>query len=291
MRTIVDLLGVEPTRQSLAVAGLVVANVCFLFAAVLLAHLTTAQIGPQAGRNAALLFCVSPFSFFFNAGYSESLFVMLVLASLYLADRERWGWAAIAAGLASGTRPAGLALLPALLLQGRRARAPITAFGVIGLLAPSGSLLYFVYSAFVFGDPLAYFKAQAQWGGWNEHVWYYVTLFLRHPSEAIGGDPRHLIILLNLGLAVAALVLLRRLWSSSSVAVALFTTLIVVAHTAISWVSLGRYLLSAVGLYMVAGELLTHPRLAGRPRDLLLIGSTLLLAMLTLLFAHGFWIV
>jgi hypothetical protein len=35
--------------------------------------------------------------------------------------------------------------------------------------------------------------------------------------------------------------------------------------------------------------LLTHPRLAGWPRDAIVTSSALLLSLLTVLYAHGFW--
>jgi hypothetical protein len=273
------------------VAGLIIANLSFVLAVPLLARLTATRLGEAAGRNAAMLLCLGPFSFFFNAVYSESLFLLLVLVALTLAGGRRWAWAAVAAGLASGTRLAGLALTPALLVQARRNRADREDVALIGLLAPGGAILYFFFSSITFGDPFAYFRAQANWGGWQEHVRYYVDLILGQPGEALSGDPRHLIILLNLAVAVVALALLPFVWGRLDRAVAIFTTLLVVGHSLLTWVSLGRYLLPAVGLYMIGGLILSSPRLAGWPRDLLLAASTLLLAVLTVLFAHGFWVV
>ena len=49
----------------------------------------------------------------------------------------------------------------------------------------------------------------------------------------------------------------------------------VVVQGAITWVSLGRYILPAVGVYFVAGMLLGKPRWNGWPRDLVVISSTL----------------
>ena len=163
MRGAVELTGREPTPVAVAVAGLIIANLAFLLAAPLLARLTASRFGEAAGRNAAMLLCLSPLSFFFSAGYSESLFLLLALASLSLAGGRRWAWAAVAAGLASGTRLAGLALTPALLVQAHRNRADREELALIALVAPGGAVLYFFYSAITFGDPFAYFRAQATW--------------------------------------------------------------------------------------------------------------------------------
>ena len=50
-------------------------------------------------------------------------------------------------------------------------------------------------------------------------------------------------------------------------------------------------LLPAVGVYFVAGALLTQPRWSGWPRDCLIVGSTLLLSLLAVLYGHAFWVV
>ena len=291
MRGAVELVGAAPTPGALALAGIVIANLCFLAAVPLVAHLAAERLGPAAGRNAALLLCVSPFAFFFNAAYSESLFLLLAVAALSLAGRGRWWEAGAAAGLASGTRLVGLALLPALLLLAWRRGAGRRDLLGVALLAPAGCAGYFAYLAAAIGDPAAYFAAQATWGGWDEHVRFYAELFARRPREALLGDPRHLVILLNVALALVCLALLPRAWRRLDPGTALFTTLLVVAQFAFTWVSLGRYLLPALGVYLAAGDLLARPRWAGLPRDALVAGSTLLLALLALLFGHGFWVV
>jgi len=291
MRGAVELTRQQPTPAALALAGIVIANLCFLLAVPLLAKFAAGQSTPDAGRNAALLLCVAPLSFFFNAAYSESLFLLLCVVSLGAANRGRWWLAAIAAGFASGTRLVGLALLPALLLLAWRRSASRVERAGIALLAPIGAGAYAVYTGWAFGDPLAYFHAQATWGGWQEHVRFYAELFVRHPREALGGDPRHLVILLNLGLCIVSLALLPRVWRRVDPGTALFTTLLVVVQATATWVSLGRYLLPSIGIYLVAGALLTQPRWTGWPRDIVVIGSSFLLVWLAVLFAHGFWVV
>jgi hypothetical protein len=109
--------------------------------------------------------------------------------------------------------------------------------------------------------------------------------------EMLQGDPRHLVILLNLVMAVLFIAMLPAVWRKTPPAVAVFTLVIVLFHAGWTWVSLGRYLLPAVGVFMAGGDLLTHSRLAGWPRDVILTSAAILLATLTLLFAHGFWVV
>jgi hypothetical protein len=257
----------------------------------LLTRLAAPRLGPDGARTAALLLCVAPFGFFFNAAYSESLFLLLVLVAFALAGKSRWWAAGAVAGLASASRLVGLALAPALLFMAWRRRTSLRDLIGIAVLSPVGTLAYGLYTWRRFDHPLAYFDAQATWGGWDEHVRFYAELFVLHPRQALLGDPRHLIILLNTALGLLALALLPKVWKTCDEGLALFTTLLVVVQFAFTWVSLGRYLLPAAGLYLAAAALLTQPRWSGWARDAVVVGSTLVLAVLTVLYTHAFWVV
>ena len=291
MRGAVGLFGFAPTPGALAVAATAISNVCFLISIALFIWLGRDQIEDAAAREAALLICVTPFGFFFNAAYSESLFLMLSLLCLVLARDQRYWMAGLVAGLASGSRLVGLALLPAILLLAHRRGTFRRDYAGMLLLAPSGLVAFFIYSWRKFDDPLAYFHTQSDWGGWNEHVLHYAKLFFTHPKGAITGDPRDVIVLFNVALAALFLACLPMVWRRLDPGTALFTTLLVVVQSAMTWVSLGRYLLPAFGVYFVVGTILTGARWAGWPRDLIVVTSTLALALLTVLYAHGFWVV
>jgi hypothetical protein len=289
MRGLLALGGIEPTESSLAVAAIFVACGCITVAVPVFAHLVDRRFGPGVARTAVVLLCVSPFSYFFSAGYSESLFLMLVVLTFAFVDRRWWMAAAIIVALATSARLAGLALPPALLLLAWRRQASIRDLIGITLISPLGVATFVGYTWWRFDDPLAYFHAQQHWGGWREHVGDYITLFTQHPREALLGDPRHQIIVLNVALLVLWLASLPWVWRLLDPGIALFTTLITVAHGAMTWVSLGRYLLPAIGFYIVVAILLTRPGWREWPRDIVIVSSTMLLTMLTILFAHGFW--
>ena len=56
-----------------------------------------------------------------------------------------------------------------------------------------------------------------------------------------------------------------------------------------TWVSLGRYLLPAIGIYLVAGRWLAEQNRSGLvPRHGFAVG-TIAVTTLLILFAHGFW--
>ena len=289
MRGLVAISGQSVTEGSLAVASIAIATGCFMVAVPLFAALVSHRFDPGIARTATLLLCISPFSYFFTAGYSESLFLLLVVLAFTCADRRWWMLAAVCAALATSSRLVGLALPPALLLLAWKRDVPLRTLVGIAIVSPLGTLAYGLFTWWRFDDPLAYFTAQRHWGGWQEHVWYYVELFVLHPRETLLGDPRHLVIVLNVALLALWLVSLPWVWRLLDPGIALFTTLIVVIHGAMTWVSLGRYLLPAIGFYIVAAILLSRPGWREWPRDLVLVGSSLLLTMLTILFGHGFW--
>lgn len=291
IRGAVELVGAAPTDANLALAGIILANIAFLITCVLLAHLGAALFGERAGIDAVLLLCVMPFGFFLNAAYSESMFILLILLSLTFADRQRWWLAGAIAGVASGTRLVGLALAPVVVLAAWRRGARLSDLVGSAALSLSGVVAYGVYCAWRFDDPLAYFSAQSEWGGWSDHVRFYAELFFVHPRQALSGRPEDLVVALDLLAGLVFIALLPRLWRIGIPEIALLTTLLVVVQGVFTWLSLGRYVLPAIGIYFVAALLLATPRWSGWPRDLIIVSSTLLLCFLAVLYATGFWVV
>ncbi|MER3486194.1 MAG: hypothetical protein C4345_09710 [Chloroflexota bacterium] len=162
------------------------------------------------------------------------------------------------------------------------------------MLSVSGTFVYGAYCWWQFGNPFAYFEAQSTWGGWNEHVRFYAELFFLHPRQALGGRPEDLIVLIDLITALVYLALLPVVWRRLDRGLAMFSTLIIVVQGALVWVSLGRYVLPAAGVYLAAALLVTGDDGAPRwgwLRDPLVVGSSLLLAMLAMLYGLGFWVV
>ena len=70
--------------------------------------------GPPVGLRAAWFLLIFPTAYFLHIGYTESLFLALVLGSFLAARTDRWWLAGILGGLAALTRINGLVLIPAL---------------------------------------------------------------------------------------------------------------------------------------------------------------------------------
>jgi len=148
-------------------AGVLIANAALLGALFLLYQLIQLDFPRAVARRAILYLALFPTAYYLGAVYSESLFLLLSVGSLYAARRNRW-WVAGAFGfLAALTRSHGILLLIPLAImfirqQGwypRRWQAnPISI-----ALVPAGLLTYMVYLRRLWNDPLIMLSAQKGW--------------------------------------------------------------------------------------------------------------------------------
>lgn len=277
------------TEGQLAVASIVISNLAFLVAVPLFADVVARRTSEGVARTATLLLCISPFSYFFSAGYSESLFLLTVVATFWFADRDLWWAAAVASALGTATRLVGLAIPPALLLLAWHRKRPMRNLATVTVISPLGVAIWFLVTWVVYDDLFAYFTAQENWGGWSEHVWFYIKLFVTDPETTFTGDPRHLVIVLNVVLWVLWLATLPWVWRRLDPGIALLTTLLVVLQGVMTWVSLGRYLMPAIGAFIAFAWLLERPGWRSWPRDLVVVACAMLMTFLTFLYSHGFW--
>lgn len=92
-------------------AGLIISNIAELILFVALYRQIEEDFDGERAYYSILYLAIFPTAFFFNAAYTESLFLCLSVLSFYNMRRGRWWLAALFAGLASFTRPDGMYLL------------------------------------------------------------------------------------------------------------------------------------------------------------------------------------
>ena len=208
-----------------------------------------------------LLLAFSPYSLYFSAPYTESVYLLLMLGSLLAAYRGRWLLAGLCGALVSATRNLGVFLafsLAALALQqcGWRAFlrfAPGTERAWLAcVLCGAGLFAYMAFLQFWMGDALAFSHVQAGWGGefMNPLARIYLGL---HSASAF---ERYCALSLVLGL-LAALYLLRK-GRLPEALVLLFGSLI---PATVRLPSAPRYVLTLFPIYLAVGLCLR-----GRPR-------------------------
>ncbi len=98
-------------------AGILISNVALLGLLILLHKVGSDLLGPEHAPRLLLYSALFPTGFFLFAPYSESLFLLLTLASLWLGFNDRLEWAGVLGLLAALTRLTGWVLIVPLAYQ------------------------------------------------------------------------------------------------------------------------------------------------------------------------------
>jgi hypothetical protein len=199
----VDLL----TPLHAGLAGLAVSHACALLFLVVLYRLGERIAGPGRGRRAVLLFLVLPTSFFLVSYYAEAMLLALAALAIDAGFRRRWAVAAVAAALASATKPHGILLGPVLLvlwfqLDRRSLR------GLWLLLAPAGLLVWMAFLQQRYGDAMIWLTAQSGWR--REVTGDFVARVTDSSAAVLGIHPwgwEQLVLVVNLAVLAGMLVL------------------------------------------------------------------------------------
>ena len=215
------------TGLRLLEAGLLVTNLCFI-ATLAYLHRYVLLLGYSRGvaMLAVALLCVAPQSFVFSAVYTESVFVLLLIAAMFHLRREDYVRAGIGAALLSATRANGIFFVVfalvwsierfgwrSLLRPWNQAEAYIPI-----LLAPLGLFAWWAYCWSATGDAFAQVSTVGHGWGWVggfflENLWWYLQ-----------GSPESLFWTIStLCLFTASLLLLRmRLYAEFAFCLAIF---------------------------------------------------------------------
>lgn len=115
-------------------------------------------------RRVIFLTLLFPTSFYLVSIYTESLFFLFVVATLYLIRKERFLYASVFIALASLTKVIGIFLLLVYFIELVRAKKlkPIYLSGI--LIGASGLMSYMFYLFQRFNDPLYFFHVQSLFG-------------------------------------------------------------------------------------------------------------------------------
>ena len=143
-------------------AGIIISLAAALGAFLLLYKLAEDRLGADGAQRTVLYLAIFPMSLFLQAVYSESLYLLLVLAAFVVAERGRFASAGLLSGLAILTRVTGVALLPALAVLAWRSRDRRRALAGLALAVPVAAAYPLLLWQQV-GDPWAFWNAQDQW--------------------------------------------------------------------------------------------------------------------------------
>lgn len=97
--------------QSAYIVGLLISNLAFLGALLLLYALVEDKWGSGSALRAVVYLTIFPTALYTFAPYNESLYLLLSLACFFALQKQHWALAGISGGLAALTRSAGILLI------------------------------------------------------------------------------------------------------------------------------------------------------------------------------------
>jgi Gpi18-like mannosyltransferase len=171
--------GVMTLGFSAEVAGVLVSNLAFLGALLLVYRWVEERHDINSARWATAVLAWCPYSLYGTAIYTEGLFLLVTTASLRAFEKGQYVWAAIWGAMATATRVTGVMLVPTYVFVALRERRPAIAYAT-ALITGLGLLLFIIYCAVSFGDPLAFLHVQRGWretvGGFDWRGWLKVFI-------------------------------------------------------------------------------------------------------------------
>jgi hypothetical protein len=286
MRSFAELFGGPLSLGALSLWGVLISFLALPFALYFVYLIAKDGWGEQTARATTLIVSFFPTTFFFNAAYTESLFLALSAAAVWAVRvRKDLLLACALAGFASATRNVGVFLLAPLAYEWFKNSGYYRWRGVYLALAPSGLILYAAYLWWPFGSSLLFYTEQERWGREATNPLRTLLNALIQGGEGLGrlfssslwvdpslgriadylGGAYNAYNLLFLGFAVALLVAGLRVLPPGLSAFAFLLILPSALFGAPQGPLMGlpRYVLVAFPLFIVLGVLLENRRLLG----------------------------
>lgn len=280
------------------VAGILISNAALLLASMLFYRLVAENWDEAVADRAIWYWLIFPAAFFGTAVYSESLFLLCTIGSLYFARRGYWEVAALLGMGAALTRLVGIILVPVLLLEwwmqwrAKEEGERPSPFALLApLVIPLGTLAYMAYLWRAFGDPLAFVHGAAAWARQPQSPLVTIAGLFETPAGGWGAAllaghihldnwVDFLAVLLFAGLGLVFLYWRR--WPEAT-----FVLLGVgIAFSSGLLMSQRRYMWALFPAFIVLAKW------GGRPwvDRLVTAVSLMLLGLFTALFANGYWV-
>lgn len=259
------------------IAGTLVNNLALLGALWLLYRWAQQRYNVSVARWATAVLAWCPFSLYGTVVYSEGLFLLVTTAALRSFDQGQYTKAALWGTLATATRSTGVALIPAFVIVAWQETRPKIAY-IASLAASGGLLLFSLYCAIDFADPLAFVHVQQAWK-WQHPNWFRVLI------NAFKLDEENLLRVVTFWGGGYLLWYLRAKLPPVAVAYGFCSLGIILATGSLSSVS--RYVYGIVSIALALGWLFaSHPRWGYLTLGLFAV----ILVRFALRFAWWYWV-
>lgn len=254
----------------------------FLLLSLIYLYKLVKKYHPQINPFLPVVFLlVFPSAYFFNAVYTESLFLFLSLAAFYYILERRFFAAGIFGLLATLTRSTGVFLfLPFIWEYFMLSEFKITAFIkkdlIPMLLIPLGLFAFFLYHFFSFGNFWLFFETQKNWGrslSFNFNI---------TPLESSAAVTNFSLDLFLTGLVLVMTIFIFKKLRFSYGLYILISLFFILGSGSLT--SINRYILVLFPIYIFTASIKNDYF-----RGAWLLASTLLLALNIILFTNNYW--
>jgi hypothetical protein len=171
MKMMAEPLSLVHDKNAYLLAGMLVSNLAFLGAGWVFYALVRQEFNTAIAQRALLYFMFFPKALFTFAPYSESLFLLVFIASYYFLRRKQFALAGLFAGLAMLGRFFGVILvLPFVIELAWYCRKDVGKWFRYGwslVAIPAALGVYMLVLYLSLGNPLAFLQAEA--AHWNRH--------------------------------------------------------------------------------------------------------------------------
>ena len=155
-------------QESYYIAGVMISWLAFAFAMMLLFKLARLDLDRGGALRAVCYAALFPSAYFFGMVYSESVFLLALVGSVYAFRRHDWMIGALSGAVMTATRVTGVTMVPGLVWIAWRAATtdPRTRLrAMVAAVATTGGMIaYSIFTYIESGRPFAWYEAITYWG-------------------------------------------------------------------------------------------------------------------------------
>ncbi|OGM19275.1 hypothetical protein A2686_04795 [Candidatus Woesebacteria bacterium RIFCSPHIGHO2_01_FULL_38_10] len=246
------------------ISGLIVSYSFSIAMIIVLYKIIRLDYKDNVSLVAIFLLSIFPVSYYFQAVYSESVFIFFLVSSFYLARKKNFFLSGVFAALCTLTRFSGIALIPALVTEWvfqnenllKNYKIFLKKLLTQGIFYPfigfTGIGIYMLYLKIAFNDPFLFYKSFSAWS--REELTFLPVVIYRYFRIFLTVDKNlqvYWIAVLEFVVAMGSLIASLFVWKKVRPSYAiLMISIILMGSTSGSFIGTPRYILHSFPLFI-----------------------------------------